>query len=150
MTAQISLEENLINYGGLKTPAILETAPTLATQGTVVVKKGTNDEDVVETSADNELTAGVINEGTDPIDGPALAAADRVTVYKTGNIVWLRCTGTVAVLDELMSAASGRVKVRGAVAGTIYNVIAIALSAGVADDWIPGELVKYTVNTATT
>lgn len=151
--ASITVEENIINYSGLKLPAILETAPTEPEQAAILVKKGTADNEVIESAGDNEICLGFLNEGANPAsptagEGPALAAEDRVTVYKPGNVVWARCSGSVTVGAELMSAAAGEVKDRGVTAGTVYNVVAIALSAGADHDHIPVEVVRYTVNTA--
>jgi|SRR3972149_133958 len=96
---------------------------------------------VVKTAGDNE-------EGMAFVHTDSAASGEAVTCYRSG-IVWARAAAAITLGDELMSAADGEVKVRAAVAGTVYNVVGRALGAAAgADELVPVAIEFYTVNTA--
>jgi len=141
MVAQITMEQNPIQRQGLKRTMIWETAPTVTTQGAYCVKQGTNDEHIVETAAVTDKSIGFVNsDSSNPLDSPTVAVGDRATVYGHGNIVWAKCNGAVARGDSCTPSTQGRIAPRGAVATTLYQVCAHALSAGADADFIPVEV----------
>lgn len=90
---------------------------------------GANDDTVALATASTGEIIGITQHATG-------AAGDEVRVMLTG-IAELRLGGTVTRGNRLTSDANGQGVAIGAVAGTNYNSIGMALASGVSGDIIP-------------
>lgn len=95
----------------------------------LIAKFGADDDTMSQATASTENLVGVFQHTT-------LAAGEEVRVMLSG-VSRVKLGGTVTRGDRLTSDANGKAVAIGAVAGTNYASIGMALASGVADDLIP-------------
>lgn len=117
MGAQITLPHDLIYKKGLRFGMNIQTALTGAH---VAVKHGTLDGDIIGTAAITDVCIGVVSEDTDT----APIAADKVTVYGAGNIVFCVADGAITKGAQLQPSVT--------IVGSIETAIATGFVVGIA------------------
>lgn len=100
----------------------------------LIAKPGADDDTFSQATASTEDLVGVFQHTTG-------AAGDEVRLMLTG-ISRVKLGGTVTRGNKLTSDANGKAVAIGAVAGTNYNAIGIALASGAADDIIPMLIIQ--------
>lgn len=95
----------------------------------LLAKPGADDDTFSQATASTEDLVGVFQHTT-------TVAGEEVRLMLTG-ITRVKLGGTVTRGNKLTSDANGKAVAIGAVAGTNYNSIGIAMASGVADDIIP-------------
>lgn len=102
---------------------------TAATAAFIIVKFGADDDTIAAGTASTEELIGISQHAT-------TVAGEEIRIAMSG-ISELKLGGTVTRGARITSDASGQGVEIGAVAGTNYNSIGMALASGVAGDIIP-------------
>ncbi len=119
------------NY--IQTPpltAVQNSATAIARGHVCVLNSTTNGQLVIRSGTDNLAKAVYIALTDSPGQNKEFAVA------KNGDIVWAVCDGAITQGDKVMSGANGGVKVVGSTAGTIYNVVGVALESGADTNYV--------------
>lgn len=95
----------------------------------LIAKVGGDDDTFSQATASTEDLVGVFQHTT-------TVAGEEVRLMLSG-VSRVKLGGTVTRGNKLTSDAAGKAVAIGAVAGTNYNSIGIALASGVADDIVP-------------
>lgn len=107
---------------------------TAAVAAFTIAKFGADDDTLSSATASTEVLVGVFQHAT-------TAAGQEVRVMLDG-ISRVKLGGTVTRGGLLTSDASGQAVAIGAVAGTNYGVIGLAMASGVSGDIIPVKLAQ--------